>query len=327
MQSTAGAGFSAIFEGASKARRSRRKSKATEKPENTATPAPRKRSAEEELFKPHEQQEMVVVRSERKAVVFDLVSAEAEADKEELQRLRAELAELKGRNATLQRSLAQSKRARVYALPGTDQLLRWVERCGHYDQWLAHKRPGSDAKPNLANRSRYLRQMLGDSEVRLAQLGGDEQAFKLVLELRGRARDVTYVLTEENCDNAFRYGEEEIETLEPYQLRLMAGMGESVCFNLPGVARGRYAFAEYDENSFNNMLIDSAHEEFHIGAPQLLLIICAHALEFLPLATRRAYLAQLEATGRRTFMHQCLDACGCFQPDGKLKAKALRTGK
>jgi hypothetical protein len=319
-------------------RSSRRRRIHTEK--KVKSPAPKKRLAEEELFKPgrmppledqEEEEELVVVRSERKAVVYDLISSEVqkkmEADDQELLRLRAELAEVKGINAGLQRALAQSKRARVYALPGTKQLLRWVERCSHFDEFMAMPRHGSEAKPNYATRSHHLRQMMEDSEVRLAQLGGDDQAFKLVLELRTRGRDVTYVLDEDNCDDRFRYGEEVTERLEPFQLRFMAGVGESVSFNMTGVCRGRYAFAEHRENAFNNMLISSAHEEFHVGAPQLLLIIFAHALEFLPLATRRAYLVALNQLDGRTFMHQCLDACGCFEPDGKLKPKAQRQSK
>ena len=247
------------------------------------------------------------------------------ADREELLRLTARVQELTAENQTLSRALAQSKKARVYALPGGSQLLRWVQRCTKYDYWISEDVEGFKVKQST--RRANLAYALEHAEVRLAQLGGDPNVFQMVVELRSAGRTVTYTLDEDNCDNRFEWGNEVTEKLPPFQLRFMMGHGDAVQFQLSGIGSGRYAWAEYRENSFNDMLINCAKEEFRVGAAQVLCIALAHSLEFLPLATRRAYLEYLRTAEEPTFMHQCLNMCTCFQPDGKLKPKKLRDAK
>ena len=296
----------------------------------SVTSAPVKRKATEKIQKVSDDAppELLVVRKRKKeAVVVDLVP-----ESDEIVALQQEVARLKKEHASLRRGLAQSKRERVYHLPGGKQLFKWVEGCSNYDAIF------SDIAGRV-NRRSYVRTMLErlceGAAIHLAQTGGDPDTFYLVVTLAGVERTETYIADEWNCDNPFEYGKEQEVELEPYQLRVVMGKGMSL--QLPGMpsTRSRYVWAKEDKHAYiapaddeqpvdndddddddeqgarySGVFTITSKEEFRIADERLLHLVIAHSLQFLPKKTRERYLKTVHDT---SILGHCLDTCGCFQ--------------
>lgn len=291
---------------------------------------------------PAKEKKKIQTSGKRKVAPIKAVMVLGDDDLEqenEVMVLRAKVARLEKELASARRGLAQSKRERVYHLPGGKQLLKWVQKCKNWDA-VSHD---ACKHTNRSYVNQQLSRLLEGAQVHMAQLGGDPIAFHLSVTLTGVTRSHTFIADEWNHDNPYEYGQELEEELEPYQLRIM--MGQGLTLRLPGLpsGRSRYVWAYEDANvyipsqspseeedeevdeppsseeemedegkpkrPYLGVFHDVSREEFRIVRPEMLHLIVAHCLQFLPKRTRDAYF---EGLPPNSILARCMGTCGCF---------------
>ena len=233
------------------------------------------------------------------------VDAEEEQQEEEEEEL--SYAQLKTKLRKTELALAQSKRSRVYTLPGSKQLTKWVEECPDFFEEVR----GDAAAKSYKSRLFYMQQFMATAVIMMAQYGGDPARFALTVTVNARSR--TETVDDEDDED---YGEE--YELSPYALRLNLSQG-NISFHQEGLVSGRsrYLYGNAPLNDQGEGILTACQDEFRV-APRAMLLLFAHCLEFIPLQTRRAYVSTL-APG--SLMKEAMDVCHCFDEHGNKKTK------